>query len=170
MIPVLIDGAPMPRPEQLPESMRPLVRRNAAPVDPGRDFHVHMGRLIAGLERHLLVGEQPPAAPVSSAAAPVDERPAWASALGQDSFGWWTEFRLGEVRQRMRWIEPGTFTMGSPPDEPGRYNNEAPQHEVRLTAGFWLFDTPVTQELWTAAMRDNPSNFKDPKRPVEYVS
>jgi hypothetical protein len=50
---VLIDGAPMPRPEQLPEDMRALCRRNAAPVDSGRDFHVHMNRLIADLERHL---------------------------------------------------------------------------------------------------------------------
>jgi hypothetical protein len=53
---VLIDGAPMPRPEQLPEDMRALCRRNAAPVDSGRDFHVHMSRLIADLERHLSGG------------------------------------------------------------------------------------------------------------------
>jgi WD40 repeat protein len=50
---VLIDGAPMPRPEQLPETMRPLCRRNAAQVSSARDFHVHMDRLIADLERHL---------------------------------------------------------------------------------------------------------------------
>ncbi len=50
---VLIDGASMPRAEQLPESMRSLVRRNAAFVDAGRDFHVHMDRLIADLDGHL---------------------------------------------------------------------------------------------------------------------
>jgi WD40 repeat protein len=50
---VLIDGAPMPRPEQLPETMRALCRRNAIAVDSGRDFHLHMERLIADLQRHL---------------------------------------------------------------------------------------------------------------------
>jgi hypothetical protein len=33
--------------------MRALCRRNAAPVDSGRDFNVHMSRVIADLERHL---------------------------------------------------------------------------------------------------------------------
>jgi hypothetical protein len=50
---VLIDGAPMPRAEQLPEGMQAFLRFNAAPVDAGRDFHVHMDRLTADLERHL---------------------------------------------------------------------------------------------------------------------
>jgi formylglycine-generating enzyme required for sulfatase activity len=77
---------------------------------------------------------------------------------------------LGGVTQRLRWIEPGTFTMGSPEGENGRFDDEGPLHEVRLTKGFWLCDTPVTQALWTAAMGDNPSYFKDPKRPVEQMS
>ncbi len=33
---------------------------------------------------------------------------------GSDKYGRWAEFALGDVRQRMRWIEPGTFQMGSP--------------------------------------------------------
>ncbi len=97
-------------------------------------------------------------------------RPAWASAAGQDQFGVWAEFALGDVRQRLRWIEPGAFTMGSPAGEAGRFDDEGPQHEVTLRQGFWLGDTPVTQALWTAAMGNNPSSFEDPKRPVESVS
>ncbi|MDZ4790084.1 MAG: TIR domain-containing protein, partial [Hyphomicrobiales bacterium] len=50
---VLIDGAPMPRPEQLPETMRALCHRNAGSVCSARDFHVHMDRIIADLEQHL---------------------------------------------------------------------------------------------------------------------
>ena len=102
--------------------------------------------------------------------------PDWADAWGEDRFGVWVEFALGEVRQRMRWIGPGRFLMGSPVDEPGHWGeemgtyNEGPQHEARLSKAYWLFDTPVTQELWTAVMGDNPSHFKDPKRPVEQVS
>ena len=60
--------------------------------------------------------------------------------------------------------------MGSPEDEPGRYENEGPRHEVTITNGFWLFDTPCTQALWQAVMGDNPSHFKSPDRPVEQVS
>ncbi len=97
-------------------------------------------------------------------------RPAWASKAGEDKFGWWAEFALGDVLQRMRWIKPGVFTMGSPEGEADHHHYEGPQHEVRLTKGFWLGDTPVTQSLWTAAMENNPSHFRDPKRPVETVS
>lgn len=93
-----------------------------------------------------------------------------------DDYGTYKKFTISGVTQRMRWIEPGSFMMGSPENEPGRCGesdgswNEGPQHEVRLTKGFWLFDTPVTQALWTAVMGDNPSRFKDPKCPVERVS
>jgi formylglycine-generating enzyme required for sulfatase activity len=102
-------------------------------------------------------------------------RPAWASAMGRDRFGLWAEIDLGEGQerhlvQRLRWIAPGEFMMGSPPDEPGRYENEDPQHRVTLTQGYWLFDTPCTQVLWEAVMGDNPSRFKSPTRPVEQVS
>lgn len=50
---ILIDGARMPGAEHLPDSLRPLCRRNALEVSSGRDFHVHMDRLIADLERRL---------------------------------------------------------------------------------------------------------------------
>ncbi len=53
IIPVLIDGAAMPREEQLPGSLHPLLRKNAVPVDAGRDFHSHMDRLIPQLGRYL---------------------------------------------------------------------------------------------------------------------
>ncbi len=94
----------------------------------------------------------------------------WASALGRDCYGLWSEFEIADVRQRLRWIPPGRFVMGSPEEESGRYGDEGPQHEVVLTQGYWLFDTPVTQALWQAVMNDNPSRFKSPTRPVEQVN
>jgi formylglycine-generating enzyme required for sulfatase activity len=60
--------------------------------------------------------------------------------------------------------------MGSPADEEGRFEDEGPRHEVTLAEGFWLFDTPCTQELWRAVTGENPSGFKSPTRPVEQVS
>jgi formylglycine-generating enzyme required for sulfatase activity len=100
--------------------------------------------------------------------------PAWAVDWGEDEFGRWVAFEFDGVRQRMRWIEPGTFRMGSPEDEPGRYGegsdrNEGPQHEVTISRGFWLFDTACTQALWQAVMGHNPSRFPSPDRLVEYV-
>ena len=55
-------------------------------------------------------------------------------------------------------------------DEPGRFDDEGPQHWVTISKGFWMFDNPVTQALWQAVMKENPSEFKTPDRPVEQVS
>jgi formylglycine-generating enzyme required for sulfatase activity len=98
------------------------------------------------------------------------EPPAWAQHWGWDTFGPWVTFRVGAVEQRLRWIPPGRFWMGSPEDEEGRYDNEGPRHEVHLTRGFWLFDTPCTQALWSAVMGTNPSQFQGEACPIERVS
>ena len=59
--------------------------------------------------------------------------------------------------------------MGSPKNEVGRWDNEGPQHEVTLTRGYWLGETPVTQSQWEAVMGENPSYFKGGDLPVEQV-
>ncbi|WP_211101596.1 formylglycine-generating enzyme family protein [Niveispirillum sp. SYP-B3756] len=101
---------------------------------------------------------------------PGGKAPAWAGDWGHDRFGAWASFTIAGVTQRMRWMAPGRFRMGSPADEPGRYDDEGPVHEVTISKGFWLFDTPCTQALWQAVMGDNPSRFQSPDRPVEQVS
>lgn len=67
---------------------------------------------------------------------------------------------------------PGTgekgFLMGSPEDGPGRFDRET-QHRVILD-DFYIGEFPVTQALWQAIARDNPSRFKGEQRPVEQVS
>ena len=93
----------------------------------------------------------------------------WASDWGEDEYGLWMGFTYKGVRHDFRWIEPGTFTMGSPKSEQGRYNNET-QHKVTLTRGFWLAETTVTQALWEVVMGDNPSHVKGANRPVDSVS
>ena len=110
--------------------------------------------------------------------------PSWASHWGRDQNGAWAEFTIDSsssssdehdavrprVVQRMRWIRPGRFLMGSPEGEAGQFSDEGPQHEVQLTSGFWIFDTPVTQELWRAVMGNSPSHFQGDRLPVEKVS
>ena len=94
----------------------------------------------------------------------------WACAWGQDSYGYWQAIELQGVRQVMRWIPPGQFMMGSPENEPERYDDET-LHQIVLTEGYWLADTACSQALWQAVMKTNPSHFKDnPQHPVEEVS
>ena len=69
----------------------------------------------------------------------------------------------------MIWIQPGTFVMGSPKDELGRFNNET-QHEVTLTKGYWLGKYEVTQAQYKAVMGKNPSKFIGDDLPVEQVN
>ena len=99
-------------------------------------------------------------------------KPDWASGMGRDNYGLFTEITIPdtEITQRMRWIPPGRFIMGSPDDEPDRFGSEGPRHEVTLEEGFWLFDTPCTQGLWHGVTGKNPSRFQTPDRPVETVS
>lgn len=97
-------------------------------------------------------------------------RPKWATAIGRDHHGLWVDIDVWGVSFRMRWIPPGRFLMGSPDSEPGRWDDEGPQHEVVISRGFWLGETTVTQALWTIVMGANPSTLQDPARPVETVS
>ncbi len=99
-------------------------------------------------------------------------RPRWAQAIGRDRYGLWATLAVGPARQRMRWIPPGRFWMGSPEGEPGRFDDwEQLPHLVEIAAGFWLGETPCTQDLWLAVMGgENPSRFQTPDRPAEQVS
>ena len=86
---------------------------------------------------------------------------------------------LGEdVGLDMILVPGGTFTMGSPKDEPKRQDNEGPQHEVKVQ-DFLLGRYPVTQTQWRAVaaleqvereLKADPSEFKGDDRPVELVS
>jgi len=97
-------------------------------------------------------------------------KPTWAVDFGSDQYGLYATFEVKPVRQRMRWIPPGRFFMGSPAGKDYQRGNEGPQHEVIITHGYWMFDTPCTQGLWSVLMGKNPSYFPDPERPVEQVS
>ncbi|MBR5605885.1 MAG: formylglycine-generating enzyme family protein, partial [Verrucomicrobia bacterium] len=54
-----------------------------------------------------------------------------------------------EVNLEMIWIEPGTFIMGSPEDEVGRWADET-QHQVTLTQGYWMSKYMVTEAQYDA--------------------
>jgi formylglycine-generating enzyme required for sulfatase activity len=81
------------------------------------------------------------------------------------------------VQLQMLWVEPGTFTMGSPTSEAGRSTNET-EHNVTLTKGFYLGKYEVTQAQYEAVMTGNTNSLSatpsqwpnNPNRPVEKVS
>jgi len=81
--------------------------------------------------------------------------------------------RRDEIRAPGQWvlINAGTFTMGSPEDEPGRGDDET-LHRVTITRDFLLQSTEVTQGQWQEVMGNNPSHFHRCGRdcPVEKVT
>ena len=103
--------------------------------------------------------------------------PSWADAWGQDECGLWAEIQIvvsPRYRTRLRWIPPGEFWMGSPDSDGEASEFEKPRHRVRITRGFWLGETLVTQAEYHALMDRNPSHFKKQADsdhcPVENVS
>lgn len=72
-------------------------------------------------------------------------------------------------------IPAGSFTMGSPSDEPAANDNERPQHLVSLTKPFYMQTTEVTQAQWYALIVANslgtdPSEYSGDDHPVEGVN
>ncbi|MEI2580503.1 caspase, EACC1-associated type [Scytonema sp. PRP1] len=75
-------------------------------------------------------------------------------------------------------IPGGQFLMGSPENEPERFDNESPQHTVTIQP-FYMGKFPVTQAQWKTVaalpkvkidLNPDPSFFKGANRPVEKVS
>ena len=99
----------------------------------------------------------------------------WADDSGTDLYGRWVRFSVTtrdgtRVAQRMRWIPPGRFMIGSPLFEEGRWNDEGPQQEVTIADDFWLFETACTEALWEAVTGRAPNPRRGAKFPVTNVS
>ena len=98
--------------------------------------------------------------------------------VGFQFTGEYTADLNASVQLEMLWVEPGTFTMGSPTTEAGRQADREDEHNVTLTKGFYLGKYEVTQAQYEAVMTGvtgdrnaTPSNWHgNPDRPVEMVS
>ena len=91
------------------------------------------------------------ASKATAATATAATRPAWAADSGKDPSGQWADLVVNGTTQRLRWIAPGTFTMGSPTGEADREPDEA-QHPVTLSHGYWLGDSEITRAFWQSVM------------------
>jgi formylglycine-generating enzyme required for sulfatase activity len=79
--------------------------------------------------------------------------------------------RTNSIGMKFVLIPAGKFVMGSPPEEPGRDDDER-QYEVKISKPFYIQTTEVSQGQWKRVMGNNPSNFKNcgDECPVESVS
>ena len=91
---------------------------------------------------------------------PLQRFPTSTGLLRQEGGRWSTERRPlqvegyreglgGRLALTLIEIPAGSFLKGSPPDEPERFDDEGPQHEVKLES-FFISQTPITQAQWRA--------------------
>lgn len=93
VVPILIDGAPMPRPEELPPSLAKLVRRQALELSPVR-FDVDTGRLVRVLEKTLAEVQSRSPAQGSKADVPIRK-----TAQHSETHHW--QYRGSESRRKV---------------------------------------------------------------------
>ena len=86
------------------------------------------------------------------------------------SGGWSDDYKT--TKMVMRLIPAGTYIMGSPQGELGRYasDDREAQHKVTLTKPFYAGVFEVTQKQYELVTGSNPSEHKGNARPVERVS
>lgn len=87
------------------------------------------------------------------------------------------ESRSNALGMEFVWIVPGEFLMGSTPEElekvlfemnepdPLQIQDEAPRHTVRISKGYWLGRTEITQEQWFQVMKTKPGPAEFWNRP-----
>ena len=78
----------------------------------------------------------------------------------------------GAVKMVFVKIPAGSFMMGSPEDEKGRFDIESPRHEVILTKPFYLGMFEVTLRQWHAVMgtRMSEKDLRRADHPVDRVT
>ncbi|MCX5658904.1 MAG: formylglycine-generating enzyme family protein [Planctomycetota bacterium] len=88
--------------------------------------------------------------------------------------------KTNTIGMKLVYVEPGTFTMGSPRAEKGRQDSEN-EHLVTISRGFWIGVFPVTQSQWESMMKstvldqrprgdESPLAGVGPDCPMYYVS
>jgi formylglycine-generating enzyme required for sulfatase activity len=158
VIPVLVGGARMPKAQELPTELALLTRRHYVEII-DTIFNPSVRKLIEGMENALSAPVPPSATPI---AAPEPLRPPLSEP--------------GATRVNPKdgltyvWIPPGKFIMGCSPGDDECFDDEKRAHDVIITRGFWIGQTPVTQEAYERIMGKNPSKFKGTKLPVDSVT
>jgi TIR domain/Sulfatase-modifying factor enzyme 1 len=176
VIPVLIDDVPMPRSEDLPEILRPLVRRQATRLSHDR-FKADSDRLIRALKQVLVAAEtarqesatqrearQQALTPTPDAISGPQEghstpRPRERVKVARhppsraEAIKDFAAFRDIDAPwcPEMVALPAGEFLMGSPEDEKERLDHEGPQHRVAIGRRF-VIGRYAVEKLHIAAL------------------
>ena len=172
VVPVLLDGAPIPDADRLPDDLKKLTRRNAEFVE-HRTVDSDVQRLIRRLG--LTTTTTSPSAGPAASFAPAAPNRLDRSAEGRikvdaaifhgASDGW---FKPGAGKTEwfqdmpgspgMVVVPAGNFQMGSPEDEPQRERwkagTESPQHSVSIAKPFAVGRYAVTRVQFAAFVTD----------------
>ena len=70
------------------------------------------------------------------------------------------------IGMKLVWIPPGEFMMGSDNGAP----NEKPVHRVKISKGFWVGQTEVTQAQYRAITDKVPGKWKGDNLPANHVN
>ncbi|MHC4598760.1 MAG: formylglycine-generating enzyme family protein, partial [Planctomycetota bacterium] len=84
--------------------------------------------------------------------------------------GWPYEIWLKQPRAALVLVPAGSFDIGSPASEEGRYVEEGPVTRIRIEKPFYIGKYEWTQEGWEAVWGENPSLFSGASRPVDNVA
>lgn len=183
VIPVLLDGATPPTEADLPDSLKPLARRHFARLT-HEGYRVEIDRLIEGIRKALDLRPEldepdapPPKPPFFTVRRMAQIAGVLAFAAAVAAVAWFMTrppdpsgtpdleaFKECEACPEMVAIPAGAFVMGSPEDEPNRFDREGPTRQVTV-ARFALARTEVTFDQWDACVADGGCNgFTPPDR------
>lgn len=170
VVPVLLDGVPMPAADDLPPDIRPLTRRQAVFVSANADLAqlpVKLGLTLSGAES-------------SSAPRPKKKRtsksgrPKTRSRSGKTEEG--KPDGASSIVPRMVSISPGSFFMGSTAGEAAGVEQQQPRHRVSIAQPFEISACAVTFDEFDAfceqLQREKPDDegWGRGRRPVINVS
>ncbi len=156
VIPVLVQGAAMPREDELPPSLAPLAYRHG--IDVRGDPHFHrdadqlMDRLAPLLQPAPARPVQQPAPPVAPILPPLppEQFPPRLASLGFEAR---KKDGVAYIVPPLCSVPAGEFLMGSDKrQDPQAYDSELPQHRVNLPA-FQLARFPVTVAEYVCFVR-----------------
>jgi formylglycine-generating enzyme required for sulfatase activity len=162
VVPVLLDDAPMPDADDLPDDLKNLVRRQAEFVQ-FRTFDTDVARLIRRLAAASKVMQADARLHDAEAKRQAEERefraagriPVLVGDRDQNQTKWILP-SAGEVfcdldgGPEMVVAPAGSFMMGSAETEPGRFPNESPLHKVTIAQPFAVGRHAVTRGQFAA--------------------
>ncbi len=165
IVPALLEGAGMPSPDRLPDSLSTVPRLQAVQITHER-FGEDANRLIAALEDLVRIPQAETPAPSQTAAETQELTPEAPTApvteIQQPAI-----IEPGTVRTNPKdglgyvWIPPGTFQMGAVEGDDKASEDEKPQHPVTISKGFWLAKTPVTVAAYKRFAEETRTEMPD---------